>query len=166
MTSTPPLDYKSAFYLLKAIMWIRHNFSLVNTYPCVLFLVRITESDDLRIKISRAHLVKFSHQNWSESSSLPNPVKSYKPTRMEAVESPSLEVLKKLLDVALWASWHSGLQLDVGFDDLEDLFQLPPFYKCRSLPLQDILRYIINHTHKKPSTPKKPHRTHTDMQDK
>ena len=43
----------------------------------------------------------------------------------EVVESPSLEVLKKRVDVALrdMVSGHGGYVLMVGLDDLSGLFQ-------------------------------------------
>ena len=44
----------------------------------------------------------------------------------EAVESPSLEGLRKRVDVALWVwfSRHGGVGVTVGPDDLRGLFQL------------------------------------------
>ena len=44
----------------------------------------------------------------------------------EVVESPSLEVFKKCVDVALFGTWfsrHGGGGLMVGLDDLRGLFQ-------------------------------------------
>jgi len=44
----------------------------------------------------------------------------------EVVESPSLEVFKKCVDVALFGTWfsrHGGVGLMVGLDDLRGLFQ-------------------------------------------
>jgi len=41
----------------------------------------------------------------------------------EVVESPSLEVFKKRVDVALWFSRHGVVGQMVGLDDLRGLFQ-------------------------------------------
>ena len=38
------------------------------------------------------------------------------------VESPSLEVFKKIVDVALWGR-HGGVEWVVGLDDLKGLFE-------------------------------------------